>query len=64
MCIRDRNGTAEIVTDIEEKKEALSVLMRHQTGKHFSFDDRQAACVTVLKVTAKEYTCKRREKEQ
>lgn len=58
------NGVAEIVTDKEEKKKALSVLMQHQTGNQFSFDDRQAAAVTVLKVTAKEYSCKRRAKEK
>lgn len=58
------SGTAEIVTDKEEKKKALSVLMEHQTGRNFNFDDRQAASVTVLKVTAEEYSCKRRAKEE
>lgn len=52
-------GHAEIVTELEEKKKGLSLLMKHQTGKEFVFDDRSAFAVTVWKVTAEHYTGKR-----
>lgn len=54
------NGVAEIVTDLEEKKEALTVLMRQQTGKEFSFGEKEADSVNVMKVTAEVFTAKRR----
>lgn len=54
------NGVAEVVTDLEEKKEALTVLMRHQTGKEFSFGPKEADSVNVMKVTAEAFTAKRR----
>ena len=53
-------GIAEIVTDIEEKKRALSVLMQTQTGKDFTFDDRMASVVSVIKVSVSSYTAKYR----
>ena len=54
------NGRAEIVTDSGEKKKALSLLMKQQTGKDFSFQDKQAETVTILKVTAHNFTCKKK----
>ena len=33
-------GIAEIVEDVEEKKKALSVLMKTQTGKDFEFEEK------------------------
>lgn len=53
-------GTAEIVEDIQVKKEALSLLMKTQTGKDFEFNDKMADIVGVIKVTVDEYTAKRR----
>lgn len=53
------NGRAETVSDIEEKKRALTLLMKQQTGGDFTFDDRQASAVQVLKITAKEFACKK-----
>lgn len=54
------NGTAEIVSDPEEKKNGLTLLMEHQTGRAFTFNDKQAAGVTVLKMKATEFTCKKK----
>ena len=53
-------GTAEIVDDVEEKKRALSILMKTQTGKDFSFDDRMVSIVSVIKIHVSEYTTKHR----
>lgn len=53
-------GTAEIVEDIEEKKLALSVLMKTQTGKDFDFEDKMAEIVSVIRIDVIEYTAKRR----
>lgn len=52
-------GFAFIVEDPEEKKTGLSLLMKHQTGKDFVFTDKEAATVTVWKITATTYTGKR-----
>lgn len=54
------SGTAALVTEPEEKKKALQYLMQQQTGRAFSFSDAEAASVTVFRVTAKEFSGKRR----
>ena len=51
-------GTAEIVDDAEEKKHALSILMKTQTGKDFTFDNRMVSIVSVIKIHVTEYTAK------
>ena len=53
-------GIAEIVEDVEEKKRALSILMKTQTGKEFIFDDPKASIVSVIKIHVSEYSAKRR----
>ena len=53
-------GTARIVEDVEEKKTALSVLMKIQTGKDFSFEDRLVGIVAVIRIDVEEYTAKHR----
>ena len=53
-------GTAEIIEDVETKKSALSFLMKTQTGKDFSFDDKMAAVVGVIRIDVAEYTAKQR----
>lgn len=53
-------GTAEIVEDVEEKKLALSVLMKTQTGKDFEFEDKMTTIVSVIKIEVLEYTAKHR----
>ena len=53
-------GKAQIVEDVEEKKKAMSILMKTQTGKDFSFEDRLVTIVTVIRVDVAEYTAKHR----
>ena len=53
-------GTAALVEDVEEKKQAMSILMKTQTGKDFSFEDRLVSIVTVIRIDVQEYTAKHR----
>lgn len=53
-------GVASIVDDVEEKKYALSLLMKTQVNKDFEFDDKMAGIVTIIKINTLEYTAKRR----
>ena len=53
-------GTARIVEDVEEKKQAMTVLMKTQTGKDFSFEDRLVSIVAVIRIDVSEYTAKHR----
>ena len=53
-------GTATIVEDVEEKKQAMTILMKTQTGKDFSFEDRLVSIVAVIRIDVEEYTAKHR----
>ena len=53
-------GIATIVEDVEEKKKAMSILMKTQTGKDFTFDDRLVSIVAVIRIDVAEYTAKHR----
>lgn len=53
-------GTAVITEDSEEKKHGLSVLMKTQTGKDFTFDDKMASIVSVIRIDVSDFTAKRR----
>ena len=53
-------GTASIVADVEEKKQAMTILMKTQTGKDFTFEDRLVSIVTVVRIDVAEYTAKHR----
>ena len=53
-------GTATVVEDVEEKKRAMSILMKTQTGKEFTFEDRLVTIVTVIRIDVAEYTAKHR----
>lgn len=53
-------GTAEIVEDVEIKKQALTFLMKTQTGKDFEFNDKLVSVVAVIKIDVAEYTAKHR----
>ena len=53
-------GTARIIEDVEEKKQAMSLLMKTQTGKDFSFEDRLVSIVAVVRIDVEEYTAKHR----
>lgn len=53
-------GMATIVEDVEEKKKGLSILMKTQTGKDFSFTDKLTTVVSVIRIDVSEYTAKYR----
>ena len=53
-------GEARLVDAVEEKKKAMSILMKTQTGKDFSFEDPLVSIVTVIRVDVAEYTAKHR----
>ena len=53
-------GEAQLVDDVEEKKTAMSILMKTQTGKDFSFEDRLVSIVSVIRIDVSEYTAKHR----
>ena len=53
-------GIARIVEDVNEKMKAMSVLMKTQTGKDFSFNDRLVSIVAVIRIDVEEYTAKHR----
>ena len=53
-------GTATLVEDVEEKKQAMALLMKTQTGKDFAFEDRLVSIVAVIRIDAAEYTAKHR----
>ena len=53
-------GTATLVEDAEGKKQAMSILMKTQTGKDFSFNERLVSIVTVIRIDALEYNAKHR----
>ncbi len=52
------NGKAVFIDDVEEKKVALSALMKHQTGNDFSFDEKMVNSVCVFKIIATNYAGK------
>ena len=54
------SGTAHIVEDVEEKMQALTILMKTQTGRDFSFNERLVSMVAVIRVDVSEYTAKHR----
>lgn len=54
-------GKAQIVEDPQEKIKAMEVLMKCQTGKDFAFNERLVTIVSVIKITASEFSGKRRE---
>ena len=53
-------GTVCIVEDVEEKIKAMAALMKTQTGKDFSFNDRLVSIVAVIRIDVAEYTAKHR----
>ena len=53
-------GRAVLVEDVEAKKEAMSILMKTQTGKDFEFNERLVSIVAVIRVDVTEYTAKHR----
>ena len=53
-------GAAVLVEDVEEKMKAMTVLMKTQTGKDFSFNEKLVSMVAVVRIDVAEYTAKHR----
>ena len=53
-------GIARIVEDVEEKMQAMSILMKTQTEKNFTFNERLVSIVAVIRIDVEEYTAKHR----
>ena len=53
-------GIARIVEDVEEKKKAMAILMKTQTEKDFTFEDRLVSIVAVIRIDVDAYTAKHR----
>lgn len=53
-------GLATLVEDVEEKKQALSILMKTQTGKDFEFEDKMTTVVSIIRIDTLEFTAKKR----
>ena len=53
-------GTATILTDPQEKRTALAILMKTQTGRDFSFTPDIASSVAVIRADVDAYTAKAR----
>lgn len=54
-------GKAVMLETPEEKMEALSILMKTQTGKDFTFNEKLVSIVSVIRIDIEEYTAKKRE---
>ena len=54
-------GKATIVEEVEEKMQALSILMKSQTGQEFTFNERLVSIVSVIRIDVEEFTAKKRE---
>ena len=53
-------GQASLVEDPEEKMQAMTVLMKTQTGKDFSFNEQLVSIVAVVRIDVAEFTAKHR----
>lgn len=53
-------GNAVIVEDVQEKQEALSILMKCVSGKDFQFTEKLTTIVEVIRIDVEEYTGKHR----
>ena len=59
-CAISGRGKAVLVEDVAEKMEAMSILMKTQTGKDFTFNERLVSIVAVIRVDVTEYAAKYR----
>ena len=53
-------GKAEILEMSQDKIDGLVKFMKTQTGKDFTFDERMVSIVSVIKITATDFTAKKR----
>ena len=51
-------GVAHIIDDPAVKCEGLSIIMKTQTGRDFSFDENMASIVSVIRIDVDYYTAK------
>ena len=59
-CAISGRGRAVIVEDVEKKMEGMSILMKTQTGKDFTFNERLVSIVAVIRLDVSEYAAKYR----
>ena len=60
LKIPARTGKAVLVEDVKEKEEAMTLLMKTQTGKDYEFNQRLVSIVSVIRIQVSEYTAKHR----
>ena len=53
-------GTARIIEDVAEKEQAMAALMKTQTRKDFTFNEKLVSIVAVVRIDVEEYTAKHR----
>ena len=53
-------GQAKIIENVEEKIEAMKLLMKTQTRKDFEFNERLVSIVAVVRIDVEEFTAKHR----
>lgn len=53
-------GKISVIDRPDERRKAMSVLMKTQTGEDFEFTDRLLSAVTMLRIDVAEFTAKRR----
>ena len=53
------NGTIKEVEDVLLKQQALSCLMKHQTGKEFAFNKEMTESVAVFRLDVTQFSCKK-----
>lgn len=53
-------GTIKIIDDVDEKIKALTILMKIQTGKDFTFNERLVSIVNVMRLDVTDFTAKHR----
>lgn len=53
-------GMIHMVEDVAEKEAAMTLLMKVQTGKDFTFNERLVSIVSVLRIDVSAYTAKHR----
>ena len=53
-------GTARIIEDVTEKEQAMTALMKTQTQKDFTFNEKLVSIVAVVRIDVEEYTAKHR----
>jgi len=56
------NGNITFIEDVHEKMVALNMIMKHQTGKEFTFDEKSVGSVLVYKLVVTDLSGKKKEK--